>query len=74
MEIFVEFDYGALAPKLEEQAKKQGYTLGEKAEYFEMLKCSLAMLWVAGVLSDSQDSRAREKLDEMVIKALRKRR
>lgn len=37
----IKFNYGAMADGLEEQAKKQGYTLGENANKFEKIRFSI---------------------------------
>lgn len=66
-EKMLKVNYGALAPELEKQLNEQGFTLGEKADLMEKLKYSLLMLHIHGVLTDSQERIARERLHKKVV-------
>jgi len=65
----VGFSYGCLGDSLEEQANKQGYTLGEDADTFEKIRKAINMC-MFHVATDSQVSAMTKKLHNKVIKAL----
>lgn len=58
----IRFEYGAFGEKLENQANKQGYTLGEDAELLDKLMYSLNMVRIHGLITDSQADKAYQKL------------
>lgn len=66
----IEFSYGVLSDTLEEQANKQGYTLGEEAEKLEKIRKAINMCKFH-VATDSQVSSMIKKLHNKVIKALK---
>lgn len=66
----IEFSYGILSGTLEEQANKQGYTLGEEAEKLEKIRKAINMCKFH-VATDSQVSSMIKKLHDKVIKALK---
>ncbi len=66
----VSFGYGILTDTLEEQANKQGYTLGDKSEILEKIKLSINICRFH-VATDSQVSAMTKKLHNKVIKALK---
>jgi hypothetical protein len=66
----VKFSYGALAPKLEEQANEQGYTLGDKSKSFEKSKESILWLTFRNILTESQKNNAFARLHKQVMKQL----
>ena len=66
----IEFSYGTLSGNLEEQANKQGYTLGEEAEKLEKIRKAINMCKFH-VATDSQVSSMIKKLHNKVIKALK---
>ncbi|MFS0841283.1 hypothetical protein [Paenibacillus sp. 1P03SA] len=66
----VEFGYGPFAPPLEEQANKQGLTLGEKAEFLERLRESKTTL-MFHVLTDSQLKSITHKINKLVVESLK---
>lgn len=66
----VSFGYGALVPTLEEQANKQGFTLGDKAEFVEELRKARTML-MFHVLTDSQTRAITQKIHKLVMKNLK---
>ena len=66
----VGFSYGVLYESLEEQANKQGYTLGKDADTFEKIRKAINMC-MFHVATDSQVSTMTKKLHKKVIKALK---
>ena len=66
----VGFSYGVLYDSLEQQANKQGYTLGEDADTFEKIRKAINMC-MFHVATDSQVSTMTKKLHKKVIKALK---
>ena len=61
-------NYGALAPEIEKQLKKQGLTLGSKAEQAEKLRRAITYLMFADILTDGQKNKAFERLHKWVAK------
>ncbi|WP_145413445.1 hypothetical protein [Paenibacillus xylanexedens] len=68
--VSVRFGYGVLSPTLEEQAKEQGFTLGDKAEFLEELRKAKTML-MFHVLTESQSKSITEKINKKVISSLK---
>lgn len=69
--MIVEFHYGALADPLEEQANKQGLTLGLNASDLQNSADAVDQLYIAGVLTDAMKSKTQERLHKQVLKALK---
>lgn len=67
----VGFYHGALSEPYEEQANKQGYTLGDKAKLLQDLGHHTVMIWIHGLLTDSQYDAALKKLQKQLVKALK---
>ena len=67
----VEFHYGCLADPLEKQANDQGYTLGKKAKELQEAEEAIITLMFANILTDSQKSKAYQKLHKKVDKSLK---
>lgn len=67
----VGFDHGALCDSYEEQANAQGFTLGDKAELLQDLGNNTVMIWIHGLLTDSQCCAALKKLQKQLVKALK---
>ena len=66
----VGFYYGVMYEPLEEQANKQGYTLGEEVETLEKIRKAINMC-MFHVATESQTSSMTQKLHNKVIKALK---
>lgn len=66
----VGFSYGILFPKLEEQAKRQGFLL-KNAETMEKIRESITCLAFNDILPDSQIRKAYEKLQKKVVRNLK---
>jgi len=66
----VGFNYGIIGESLEEQANKQGYTLGKDADTFEKIRKAINMC-MFHVATDSQVSLMTKKLHNKVTKALK---
>jgi len=64
------FVYGVFGDSLEEQANKQGYTLGNDAETFEKIRKAINMCGFH-VATDSQISLMTKKLHNKIVKALK---
>lgn len=67
----VGFDHGALCDPYEEQANAQGFTLGDKAKLLQDLGHHTVMIWIHGLLTDSQYDAALKKLQKQLVKALK---
>lgn len=63
----VGFHHGALADPYEAQARKQGYTLGDKAELMDKLGFGLSINYVHGVLTYAEYKRALQRLDKKIV-------
>jgi len=66
----VGFYYGVMYESLEEQANKQGYTLGKEAEKLEKIRKAINMC-MFHVATESQTSTMTKKLHNKVVKALK---
>lgn len=67
----VGFYHGVLAHKYEEQANKQGFTLGDKAEYFDKIAFSYNMLRIHGFLTDKQADMVCQKIQKQLMKNIK---
>ena len=67
----IEFHHGALFAPYEKQANDQGFTLGEDAEHLQNCGFYATYLWIHGLLTDSMYDKALQKLQKMLVKALR---
>lgn len=65
------FHFGALASPFEEQANEQGYTLGDKAEYYEKMFFGLTAAWFDGVMTDGEHTKALQRLVKRLAKAVK---
>jgi len=61
------FAHGVFSPKYEQQAKEQGYTLGDKDKEVEKLRDAINILFMHDVLTDSQRWSAFRRLQSKVI-------
>ena len=68
----VGFSYGFFGDKLETQANKQGFTLGDKADFAEQLRDALNILRIESILTDSQCDKAYPRLQKFVVKNLKR--
>lgn len=66
----VKFSFGAMSPTLEEQANRQGYTLGNEAEKLEKLKKARTMMLFHGIINDGIAENTAKKINKKVIDAL----
>ena len=66
----IEISYGCLFDSIEAQVNKQGYTLGKEAERMENIRCAITTCMFS-VATDAQTDSMFEKLNRMVIKALK---
>ena len=65
------FYHGALADSYEQQANEQGYTLGDKAELFDMIAESYNMLRIHGYLTDKQADSVCQKIQKNLVKSIK---
>lgn len=63
----ITFSHGGLSPLYEEQANKQGFTLGNKAEKAEELRHAILVLMFNGVLTESQTWNAYKRLQKKFL-------
>lgn len=68
----VKFSHGALVFRdtYEEQARKQGYTLGDKAGLMEKLSFGLTLCHVHEVLTQAEYKQALQRLDKKLLESL----
>lgn len=64
----MEIRFGALSPPLEEQVNEQGFTLGDKAEFFDKVSEAYITLRIGGYLTDSQCDSICKKLSKNIAK------
>lgn len=69
--ITVGFHHGALCDPYEKQANAQGFTLGDKAKLLQDLGHHTVMIWIHGLLTDSQYDAALKKLQKQLVEALK---
>lgn len=67
----VTFNYGGLSEPLEDQARSQGYTLGDKAEIMEKLAFGLVVNMIHGTLTHSAYEKALNRLHKKVMKEIK---
>ena len=67
----VMFSHGALSDSYEEQANKQGYTLGDKAELFDKIAFSYNMLRIHGYFTEKQAESVCQKIQKNIVKNLK---
>lgn len=65
----IEFHHGAMCDPYEEQANRQGFTLGDDRERLEEIGYALTYCWIQDVLTDSQYDAALKKLQKQLVKA-----
>ena len=70
--MMIHFSHGALADSYENQANKQGFTLGNNAELFQELGHGLIMNHMHGILNDYDYDKALQKLHKKLIKNLKR--
>ena len=63
----VVFAHGAMSMTYEEQANRQGLTLGNKAKLAEELRHAILVLMFNGVLTDAQRWSAFQRLQKKVL-------
>lgn len=71
MSKLVTFYHRALSDPYEEQAREQGYTLGDDAELLQKLGFWLVLCHIHGVLTDSQYDKALQKLNKKIVGSLK---
>lgn len=67
----IKLDFGAMSDSLEEQANRNGYTLGKDANRLEKIKNARAMLFLHGMLTDSENGKIIKRISSKVEKVLK---
>lgn len=69
----VEFYHGAFSDTYEEQAKRQGYTLGDKADFVQKVGFGIVAAHIHGCITDSEyDKILRRFQTKIITKNLKK--
>lgn len=63
----IEFYHGALAESYEEQANKQGYTFGDKAEWIEKVAFGIICGHIHGIITNSEYDRIMQKFQKKIL-------
>lgn len=66
----IKLDFGAMSDTLEAQVNHSGYTLGKDANRLEKIKNARAMLFLHGILTDSENEKIIKRISSKVEKAL----
>ena len=66
----VGFYHGVLSDDYEKQANEQGFTLGNKADFFKDVKHSYNLLRMHGYLTDKQADSVVQKIQKQLVKNL----
>lgn len=67
----MKFEFGAMSDTLEAQANHNGYTLGKDANRLEKIKNARAMLFLHGILTDSENEKIIKRICDKTEKALK---
>ncbi len=67
----VRFSHGIYGDSYEKQAIVQGFTLGEKADFFENIRHAYNMLRINGYLTSSQADSVCRKIQNNLVKELK---
>ena len=68
----MEISFGVLSPSLEEQVNRRGFTLGDKAEFFDKVSKAYIALRLGGFLTDSQADSICKKITRRMANSCRK--
>ena len=63
----VEFHYGALADSYEEQANRQGFTFGDKAEWVEKVGFGLICAHIHGCITDAEFDKILRRFQQKIL-------
>lgn len=66
------FSHGTLCDSYEKQANKQGFTLGDRSELFDKIGFSYNLLRVRGYLTDNQADMVLKKIQNDLVKSLKR--
>lgn len=67
MSKMVEFHHGTLVDSYEEQANKQGLTLGEYAEFAQNVGFGLVAAHIHGVITDSEYDKILQRFQKKIL-------
>lgn len=65
------FYHGSFADSYEKQANEQGYTLGDKADYFVKIADAYNRLRIGGFLTDSQADSVCKKIQQRLAASVK---
>lgn len=63
----IAFCHSALADTYEEQANAQGYTLGEYADFAQMVGDGLVSAWFHGCITDAEYDRILQRFQKKIL-------
>ena len=66
----VKFEHGASCESYEEQANRQGFTLGRKEKLFDRIAVCYMFLYEQGYLTDDQVKAIQNKIEKDLMKSL----
>ena len=66
----VKFEHGASNESYEDQANRQGFTLGSKAKIFDRIAVCYIFLYEQGYLTDDQVKAIQNKIEKDLMKSL----
>ena len=64
---FIEFHHGALCDSYEEQANKQGFTLGDKAEWIQDIAYGFICLHIHDCITDSEYDKILHRFQKKIL-------
>lgn len=67
MKKVLEFHHGALCDSYEEQANKQGYTLGDKAKFADKVAFGIVAAHIHGCITDGEYNKILQRFQKKVI-------
>lgn len=67
MRMTIEFHHGALSDTYEEQANKQGFTFGDKAEWIQNIGFGLTCAYIHGCMTDSEHTKIIRRFQQKVL-------
>lgn len=67
MSQYIEFYHGALSDSYEEQANKQGFTYGEKADFVQKVGFGLMAAHIHGCITDSEYDKILQRFQKKIL-------
>jgi hypothetical protein len=63
----IEFRHGALADTYEKQANKQGFTLGDRAEWIQRVGFGLVCAHIHGCITDAEYDKILQRFQKKIL-------